>query len=87
MSYCVFLDSRGQGRLPIHHPFYHVVEQTVQNIVQSLLILHYLAETTLANTPFPDEAAKNQRVQEIIQYLQNNYPTFSGSDSPSLVHP
>jgi len=81
---CVFLESREQGKLPNNHPFHFVVEETVQNIAQSPLILHYLAETTLGNAPYPDEAIKEQRVQEIIQYLQNNCPTFSGSDSPTM---
>jgi hypothetical protein len=31
-----------------------------------------------------DEVVEKQRVQEIIQYMQNTCPTFSGSDSPAL---
>jgi hypothetical protein len=31
-----------------------------------------------------DEVAEDQRVQEVIQYLQNSSPTFSGSESPAM---
>ncbi|OJA11782.1 hypothetical protein AZE42_07384 [Rhizopogon vesiculosus] len=36
---------------------------------------------TLQNS---DGGAEEQRIQEIINYLQNNCPTFSGSDSPAM---
>jgi hypothetical protein len=41
-----------------------------------------MAKNTLQNEPSRDE--EEQRVQEIVQYLQMNHPTVSGSDSPAV---
>lgn len=32
----------------------------------------------------PDGVVSNQRIQEIVQYLQNNCPTISGTNSPTM---
>jgi hypothetical protein len=81
---CIFLESREQKRLPVHHPFCHLVRDALQDVIRCPLILHYMAKGTFANESHPDEDAEKQRVQEIIQYLQNNSPTVSGSDSPAM---
>jgi hypothetical protein len=84
MSYplCVRLDSRDQAGLPVRHPFYYLVQDTLQDIIKCPLILHYMVKNTF---PRPtDEVAEEQRVQEIIQYLHNSCPTVSGSDSPTM---
>jgi len=82
MSYpmCVFLESR-EKRLPVHHPFYRVVEQTLQSVIQCPVVMRYLAMNTLENS---DSVTEEQRAQEIINYLQNSCPTFSGSNSPAM---
>jgi hypothetical protein len=86
MSLCVFLESREQGRLNAHHPFYRLIEDAIQDAILCPLVLHYMARTAfgLGNAPYIDEVVEKQRVQEIIQYLQNSCPIFSGSDSPAL---
>jgi hypothetical protein len=86
MSYplYVFLESREQGKLPVHHPFYDLVYNALQDVIKCQLILNYMAKTTLANGPWSDKVAEARRAQEIIEYLQNNCPTVSGSDSPAL---
>jgi hypothetical protein len=81
---CVFLDSLDQGRLPLDHPFYRLVDKTRQHIIESPLVLGYMAKVTLQNEPRHDEVVEKGRIQEIIQYLQTNHPTVSGSDSPSM---
>jgi hypothetical protein len=78
---CVFIESRGQGKLPAGHPFCHFVKETIQVVMLSHPILHHMARNTLEN---PDEAAEKQRVKEIIEYLKNTCPTVSGSDSPAI---
>lgn len=78
---CVFIESREQGKLPVGHPFCHIVKETVQNVMLFHPILRHMARNTLEN---PDEAAEKQRVQEIIEYLSNTCPTVSGSDSPAM---
>jgi len=78
---CVFLESREQGKLSTCHPFYIVTQDALRDIIKCSLILDYMAKTTLAHA---DEDAVKQRVQEIIQYLQNHAPTVSGSDSPAM---
>ncbi|OAX38413.1 hypothetical protein K503DRAFT_770535 [Rhizopogon vinicolor AM-OR11-026] len=88
MSYplCVFLESREQ-MLPIHHPFYRIVEETLENVIQSSLVLRCMAKHTLVNeshTESPNNAAENQMVQQITRYLRNNFPTVSGSNSPAM---
>jgi hypothetical protein len=80
---CVFLESRELGRLPANHPFYCLVEEALHNIVQCPLIMLYMARNTLKHGTFPKEVG-NQRVKEIMQYLQNVCPTVSGSDSPAM---
>lgn len=78
---CVFIESREQGRLSHDHPFYRLVEETIQNVIHCPVVLHHMARSTLDTL---DEVVEKQRVQEIIQYMQNTCPTFSGSDSPAL---
>jgi hypothetical protein len=86
MSYplCVFLDSREQRRLLSDHPFYRLIEEGLQNVICCPLILHYMAESTLPSEPRPNGATLEQRIPEIIQYLRNDCPMFSGSDSPAM---
>jgi hypothetical protein len=81
MSYplCVFLDSRKHGRIPVHHPFYRFVKETLQHVIDSALILRYMAKNQ--NGSSPSGAEEQRRVQDIIQYLKSNCPTVSGSDS------
>jgi hypothetical protein len=43
-----------------------------------------MAKVTHQNEPRHDEVVEKGRIQEIIQYLQTNHPTVSGSDSPSM---
>jgi hypothetical protein len=81
---CVFLDSLDQGRLPLNHPFYRLVDETRQHIIESPLVLGYIAKVTLQNELRHDEVVEKRRIQEIIQYLQINHPTVSSSDSPSM---
>jgi len=83
---CVFLESRDQGRLTYDHPFYRLVEEVLQNIIQSPLVMVYMARNTLKydSEQFPNEDAEKQRIQQIIHYLQNICPTVSGSDSPRM---
>jgi hypothetical protein len=81
---CVFLDSRDHEKLPVDHPFYDFVKVTLQHVVESPLVLRYMAQNTLQNEPLPDEVMGEQRVQEIIQYLKINCPTVSGSDSATM---
>jgi hypothetical protein len=73
MSYnyplCVFADVC-EGRLRSNHPFYYLVQDSLQDVMKSPLILHYMAKSTLANESHHDEVAEKQRVQEIIQYLE-----------------
>ncbi|KAG2342613.1 hypothetical protein BDR05DRAFT_334525 [Suillus weaverae] len=78
---CVFIESREQGRLSLDHPFYRLVEETIQNVVLCPVVLHHMARSTLETL---DEVTEKQRVQEIIQYMRNTCPTFSGSDSPAI---
>jgi hypothetical protein len=82
MSYplCVFLDSREQSPAA-DHPFYRLVEGTLQSVIQCPVIMRYLAMNVTLNF---DEVAEDQKVQEVIQYLQNSGPTFSGSESPAM---
>jgi hypothetical protein len=84
MSYplCVFLDSRKHGRLPVDHPFYRFVKETLQHVIDSTLVLRYMAKNQTGS--FPSEAEEQRRVQDIIQYLKSNCPTVSGSDSPAM---
>lgn len=83
---CVFLESREQGRLTADHPFYGLVEETLQNVIRCPLILHYMAKTlnTTVNGSCHIEVADERRIQEITEYLQNDCPTVSGSDSPTM---
>lgn len=84
MSYpplCVFLESFEQGRLSVDHPFYILVREVLQDIIECPLIMDYMAKTTLA---CPNNDTEKQRVQEIIQYLRTNSPTISGSNSPVM---
>ncbi|OAX38067.1 hypothetical protein K503DRAFT_186062 [Rhizopogon vinicolor AM-OR11-026] len=76
MSYplCVFLESR-EKRPPVHHPFYRFVAETLQSVIQCPVVMRYLAMNILENS---DGVAEEQRVQEIINYLQN------GSDFPAM---
>ena len=85
---CVFLESREQGRLTYNHPFYRLVEEVLQNIIQSPLVMLYMARNTLKYDSewqsSPNEDAEKQRIKEIIHYLQTVCPTVSGSDSPRM---
>ncbi|OJA11783.1 hypothetical protein AZE42_07385 [Rhizopogon vesiculosus] len=81
---CVFLDSREQGKLSANHPFYRVIEEAIQDVLHAPLVLKYLARSTFRNRPRFYKVTEEQRVHHIIEYLQNNSPTFSGSDSPAL---
>ena len=81
---CVFLNSGDQGGLPSNHPFYRLVEETIQNVVQCPLVMLYMARNTLNHNPFSDAVPKKQRVMDIAQYLQNVCPTISGSNSPTM---
>jgi hypothetical protein len=80
---CVFLDSRARERLLVDHPFRLFVKETHQHVIDSRLILEYMAEATLHNGPRSDKVVE-RRVQEIIQYLEKYHPTVSGSDSPAM---
>jgi hypothetical protein len=85
-SLCIFLKSREQKRLPAHHPFYHLVRDALLDVIRCPLILHYMAKGTFANESHPDEDAEKQRVQEIIQYLQNNSPQSPEVTLPRWIH-
>ncbi|KAJ8583353.1 RNA-binding domain-containing protein [Rhizopogon salebrosus TDB-379] len=76
--------NRDHEKLPVDHPFYDFVKVTLQHVVESPLVLRYMAQNTLQNEPLPDEVMGEQRVQEIIQYLKINCPTVSGSDSATM---
>ncbi|OAX33644.1 hypothetical protein K503DRAFT_775402 [Rhizopogon vinicolor AM-OR11-026] len=80
---CVFLESREQ-RLPTYHPFYLLVQETLQNVIHCPIVSIYMANSILQNEQYPDEVAEKQRVEQIIHYLHNNCPTISGSDSPAM---
>lgn len=80
----VFQDGREQGGLLVNHPFYRLVEETLQNVLQSQLVMLYMARKTLEHKPSPDVVRENQRVTEITRYLQNVCPTISGSNSPTM---
>ncbi|KAG2077944.1 hypothetical protein BDR04DRAFT_1113013 [Suillus decipiens] len=56
-------------------------KETIENVIHCLTILHHMVRDTLENF---NEAVEKQRAQEITQYLQNIWPTVSGSDSPSM---
>jgi len=89
MSYplCVFLESRKQQKLPVHHPFYRLIEGTLQNFTQHEcpVAVQYMARHTLGHEKLLfDTAIEKQRVDDIIRYLQNFCPTVSGSDSPAM---
>src|ERR1700709_452528 len=79
MSYplCVFLESRKQG-LDVNHPFYRLVEEAFRNVIQCPVVMLYMARITLKHSDPSDEVTEKQRVEEIIQYLQNVCPTISG---------
>jgi hypothetical protein len=75
---CVFLTTHQQGSLPCDHPFYRLIEETLQNVQHCPPVLDYMAQNILANKSYPTKQ------QEIIQYLQNSCPTISVSDSPAM---
>jgi hypothetical protein len=81
MSYplCVFLDSCAQVRLSVDHPFYYLVYESFDYFIRSPFLLRDAA--ALRKLRGDDEAVKKQRVEEIKQYMQTNFPTVSGSDS------
>jgi len=83
---CVFLDSREHGRLPHTHPFHIFIITNLLHVVDSPLVLQYMARST-----FPDKSlgnypdlAEERRVLQIVNYLMKNHPTVSGSDSPAM---
>jgi hypothetical protein len=80
----VFLESRDQGSLPVHHSFYQLVHNTLKDVIQYPLVISYMVKATLANGLSHDKVAEKQRANDIILYLQDNCPIVSGSDSPAM---
>ena len=83
---CVFLESRRQQKLSVHHPFYCLINETLQNFIrlECPVILQYMARDTLGDEKLFDTAVETKRVHDIIHYLRNTCPTVSGSDSPAM---